>query len=344
MCKFWKKLKLRKATAKVELPREELIDNESSESEEAKTEQRAQTGDNDKTAEKTLHLNSSQESEEEEAPTAIITARVTDNLIIIPSNFQHIGARNRQEDSFVFSDLADADYVAEHGILAVVADGMGGLAGGDKASHTAVKTMLRDYEAKHEDEDLNQFLRRMVRVANYAVFDLAYSGGEEELEIGTTLVAAALRGNELAWVSVGDSKVLLISGDNIEQLNSEHIYANKLMKDFEKGLITRKEAEEHPERAYLTSYLGLSELNEIDCCSENLILEAGDKVLLCSDGLTDTLTLKEIRAALDGSSGGFAEKLVEKALEKNRRHQDNITVIVLSCEAINDKGDENEEY
>jgi hypothetical protein len=95
MCKFWKKLKLRKATAKVELPREELIDNESSESEEAKTEQRAQTGDNDKTAEKTLHLNSSQESEEEEAPTAIITARVTDNLIIIPSNFQHIGARNR---------------------------------------------------------------------------------------------------------------------------------------------------------------------------------------------------------------------------------------------------------
>jgi PPM family protein phosphatase len=221
---------------------------------------------------------------------------------------------------------------------------MGGLAGGDKASHTAVKTMLRDYEAKHEDEDLNQFLRRMVRVANYAVFDLAYSGGEEELEIGTTLVAAALRGNELAWVSVGDSKVLLISGDNIEQLNSEHIYANKLMKDFEKGLITRKEAEEHPERAYLTSYLGLSELNEIDCCSENLILEAGDKVLLCSDGLTDTLTLKEIRAALDGSSGGFAEKLVEKALEKNRRHQDNITVIVLSCEAINDKGDENEEY
>jgi PPM family protein phosphatase len=267
-----------------------------------------------------------------------VAAHMTDTFRLVPSNYQHVGARERQEDAFAFTDLGDGEFVDNKGVLAVVADGMGGLAKGDRASQTAVSIFLRDYKEKDEDDPPDHFLRRTVHRSNCAVFDLAFEG-DKESELGTTLVAAAFYKGKMHWVSVGDSRIYLYRDNKLKQLNLEHIYANKLQGDVESGLITQKEAQEHPERSYLTSYLGLPELTEIDHSYEPLSLNAGEVIILCSDGLNNTLSDMEISETIKQSSGNIAEDLVDKALSKNKRFQDNITVLALLCKPIEPNGE-----
>lgn len=276
-----------------------------------------------------------------------IAAYTTGSLKLVPSNCQDIGARERQEDSFAFSDLSDKEFVDNNGVLAIVADGMGGLARGDRASQVAVSIFLREYNQKNGDDSLDHFLRRTLNIANYAVFDLALDENDSEIDLGTTLIAAAVYKGKMHWVSAGDSLIYFLRDNKLEQLNKEHIYANQLALDVEKGLISKKEADQHPERSYLTSYLGMPELQEMDYNNDPIDLKPGDIVLLCSDGLNNTLSEHEIKEVLSSESNNIAEELVQKALSKKERHQDNITVLALNCisveEKIEQKGDENEE-
>jgi PPM family protein phosphatase len=265
-----------------------------------------------------------------------IAAHTTEKLKLIPSNCQHIGARQRQEDSFGFTDLGDGRLVEDSGVLAVVADGMGGLAKGDRASQVAVSMFLAEYRKRTEKDPLDQFLQRTTHRSNSAVFDLAYDGMEES-ELGTTLVAVAVHQGQMHWVSVGDSRIYHYKNNDLIQLNEEHIYANRLKVDVENGLITQKEANEHPERSYLTSYLGLPELAEIDCSNKPVILEPGEVVLLCSDGLTNTLKDREIAEIIEQEPENLAEVLTQKALAKNKRYQDNVTVVAISCQPVQQK-------
>jgi PPM family protein phosphatase len=250
------------------------------------------------------------------------------SIKVNPSNYQHVGARENQEDAFAFSDLGDGELVATNGVLAILADGMGGLANGEQASQAAVNTFLREYNDKEENEAAAKFLLRAATVANAAVFDLAYNNGDE-IELGTTLVAALINGNSMHTISVGDSRIYLYRGHKINQLTTDHIYANHLAGQVMKGTLSRKEAAEHPERNFLTSYLGLSRLAEVDCSEEPVCLESGDKVILCSDGLYDTIPENEIEAVLSVRHANYAEELVKITLEKNNPYQDNVTVIVL---------------
>lgn len=250
-------------------------------------------------------------------------------LRVIPSNYQHIGARDNQEDAFAFSDLSDPKLVRECGILAVVADGMGGLSKGEEASQVAVNTFLREFMSKNDDEPIASCLYRAILVANAAVFDLAFNGEAVE-DLGTTLVAVLVHMEQMYWISIGDSRIYLFREGRLEQLTTDHIYANHLQYDVDNGRITQKEADEHPERSYLTSYLGLVEVLEVDQSVAPLLLKPGDRILLCSDGLFDSLSDKDIEDTLKNGCLNAAEELVNQALRKENRHQDNVTVIVLS--------------
>jgi PPM family protein phosphatase len=262
-----------------------------------------------------------------------VAAYTTDNLKLVPSNCQHIGDRQRQEDSFAFSDLGDGVFVKNYGVLAVVADGMGGLAKGDQASYVAVNMFLEEYKRRSDEDSLDQFLLRTALRSNCAVYDLAYDG-EVEHELGTTLVAVAIQHGKMHWISVGDSRIYHYKNKILQQLNKEHIYANLLKIDVEKGLITEEEANKNPERSYLTSFLGMPDLNEVDSSLEPVTLQPGEIVLLCSDGLTNTLSDQEITDIISRCNGNIAEELTQKALKKNRRHQDNITVLAISCQPV----------
>jgi PPM family protein phosphatase len=252
-------------------------------------------------------------------------------LQIVPSNYQHIGARGNQEDSFAFSDLGDRETIERSGILAVVADGMGGLQYGEEASRVAVSVFLAEYGREQDHKPVVDRLLSALTIANTAVYDLAYNENGTELDLGTTLVAAVVLNNDLFWISVGDSRIYLFRNQQIEQLTTDHIYANHLQVDVEQGKLSQEEADQNPERNYLTSYLGIPEISELGCSQEPIRLQRGDKVILCSDGLYDTLSEQAIMSVLESSNNNeLAEGLVRAALAAENPHQDNVTVATLS--------------
>ncbi len=260
-----------------------------------------------------------------------LPAKPDSGLKVIPSNYQHVGSRGNQEDSFAFSDLGDQAAIGRVGVMAVVADGMGGLEYGEEASRVAVASFFSEYSLEIEKENVIDRLTRAITVSNTAVYDLAYNGVKGEIDLGTTLVAAVVLRDQLYWVSAGDSRLYLYRENHLQQLTIDHIYANHLQVDVENGKLTQDEADRNPERNYLTSYLGLPRIIELDYSKQPLRLQTGDKVILCSDGLYDTLQENAIAAVLDsGSAADYAEELIKATLAAGNPHQDNITVAVFS--------------
>jgi serine/threonine protein phosphatase PrpC len=250
---------------------------------------------------------------------------------ITPGNAQHIGSRKEQQDDFGFSDIDNVAFVNHGGVLAVVTDGMGGLAQGQEASQIAKQTMLREYEEKSTKKTIPQALIRALSVANAKVLELAKQAGLEG-QTGTTLVAAVINDSELYWVSVGDSRIYLYRQGEMIQLTTDHDYGRQLDQEAALGQISPDEAAAHPQRQALISYLGLPFLSEIDRNEDPVILEAGDRILLCSDGLYKTIPGEEIVKFLDRDPQQAAEGLIEATLARGKTNQDNVTVAILACE------------
>ena len=248
---------------------------------------------------------------------------------VIPGNAQAVGERHEQQDAFGFIDKDDTAFVAHGGVLAVVADGMGGMALGRQASQRAVDTLLKAYVEKRLDETIPEALTRALHAANADVVKLA---DEADLEgnVGTTVVAAVIHQGQLHWVSVGDSHLYLSRQGTLKQLTTDHVYAAELDQAVREGNLSQEEAERHPERRSLTSYVGLPGLTAIDTGTG--AVEVGDRVLLCSDGLYGSLSEAEMAAALTGDPQRAAEALIGQGLAKRYAHQDNLTAVVMAWE------------
>lgn len=253
----------------------------------------------------------------------------------LSANAQHVGAREYQQDFFGLAGpehaqmepgqrLADPQFAAHAGFLAVLCDGMGGMAHGDVASKTAVQSMLRAYARKTPQESIPDALERSVREANQQVLIAANDLGMPEA-VGTTLVAAVLHtapeGQEfLYFASVGDSGLFHVTGGvsgglgggQLHTVNQPHVYANVLDRAVANGAISQQQAEQHPERESLTSFVGIQNLTEIDRNTEPWPVAAGDTILLASDGMFKTLEAHEIAAALDGDPRRWPQTLVDQ--------------------------------
>lgn len=251
---------------------------------------------------------------------------------VVLGNAQHQGSRKEQQDDFGFSDTEDLAFTSHGGVLAVVTDGMGGLAQGREASLFAKRTMLQKYEEKSTDETIPQALRKALDAANASVVEMA-QGANLEGQIGTTLAAAVIKDDELYWISVGDSHIYLCRQGEIFQLNTDHDYARHLALEVEKGTISPEEAANHPQRQALTSYVGHPNLSEIDQNEAPITLEPDDRILLCSDGLYKTLSEEEIIRVVNQQPQHAAEELIGSALAKGKTNQDNVTVAILAYES-----------
>jgi serine/threonine protein phosphatase PrpC len=245
-------------------------------------------------------------------------------------NAQHIGARTQQQDAFGFSDPTNAGFVSHGGFAAVLADGMGGMAHGDAASRTGIKTFLAGYAAKRPEESIPDALLRSLLEANQAVYQTAHQLGAAE-GMGTTLVCAAMHEGALYWVAAGDSAIFLCREGEFTQLNTPHIYAVELASKAAAGSITRESALANPDRESLTSYLGMAQLAAIDRNIRPFALEDADCVLLASDGLFKTLDETEMRSGMLGTFQERCDRLVRSVLEKQREGQDNVTVVALGA-------------
>jgi len=221
---------------------------------------------------------------------------------------QHQGARPYQEDSWRLVTLGDGS------LLAVVADGMGGHAGGAVASRLAVDAFIHEVE---QGGGLDEGLRGANReVGRGAV-------GKPELNgMGATLVAVHLRGDEVRWISVGDSPFYLVEAGKIERLNADHSMAPQIDALVARGMLTAEEAEHHPGRHTLREAVMGEPLTLIDRGSRRLGPDA--RLLVCSDGV-HSLNNEQILAQASLPPA----RIVAAVLATNKEHQDNITVVTL---------------
>lgn len=247
---------------------------------------------------------------------------------IFPGNAQHIGARKEQQDAFGISEISDIEFRSHRGVLAVVADGMGGLAEGGKASRLAVKTFLESYSKKAADEAIEKALERSILETNEAVYSLALEMGEKD-NFGTTLIAAVAHKSGIYWIYAGDSRIYLTDGQALTQLTEDHVYGRKLKKAVEKGLLDYDVPLSHPDREALTSYIGAESISEIGKGFYSGPLPENLSLLLCTDGLFKFIPEKIIIACYSEDPREWAQKLIGAVLREKNPSQDNITAVCL---------------
>lgn len=240
-------------------------------------------------------------------------------------NVQGLGQRERQEDSFAILNAADAGEQARQGLLAVVCDGMGGMADGKLASECAVE-LFRQWFQEREDEDIPSWLNACAHAASEAVFQ-QFSGHS-----GTTLVAVHIHQNALHWASVGDSAIYLCRNGGVFQLNREHTYLNRLYaRELTEDIICKERAEQDEDARRLTAFVGIDRLTEVDGNFRPLPLHPGDVILLCSDGISGVLAPPELMEAMRLPPDEGCAMLETLVREKSVPEQDNYTGILIAC-------------
>jgi len=212
------------------------------------------------------------------------------------------------------------------GVLAVVADGMGGYEGGQEASRLAVETVCQSYSAAESDPQAA--LLAALQLAHDRIQEYARQH-PELLGMGTTCTAVSVTSGNLYFAHVGDSRLYLVRGSVISRLTRDHSYVNRLV---ENGLIRPEDAESHPQRHILIAALVVGTELVPDCPERPWTLQKDDTLVLCSDGLWGSVSDKEIqKAASSTSPDGACRKLVD--LAKERGGPDNITIQILRIAA-----------
>ena len=223
-------------------------------------------------------------------------------------------ARDRNEDAY---------FGGEH--VFAVADGLGGHNAGDVASRLAIEP-IRDLDRRIgevPDDHVADTLADAVLEANRAVYKRA-QGDARVRGMGTTLTAIAVADGSAHLAHVGDSRCYLLRGGAISQLSSDHTLVARMVQE---GKLTPEQAESHPQRSILTRALGAEP--EIDVDSLEISLLPGDRLLLCSDGLSSVITEESIRSVLEDAIDldAACTRLIEEANANGG--PDNITVILV---------------
>jgi serine/threonine protein phosphatase PrpC len=209
----------------------------------------------------------------------------------------------------------------------IVADGMGGHAGGEEASRMATEViqsyLSENWQSSHSTEEL---LKKSLWAANEAILD-DQQRNPQRSDMGTTVVVVAVRKNSAFCAHIGDSRIYRLRGDQLQQITDDHTWIAKAIK---MGDITADEARIHPFRHVLSSCLGRDDLNQMDI--KPVDLQVGDRLLLCSDGLTEELIDEKISEGIQNSSSleTAAQSLIDAAKEEGGH--DNITVVLVSVE------------
>lgn len=247
--------------------------------------------------------------------------------------------RSKNEDHYLVNE--------ELGLY-IVADGMGGHSGGEFASRFAVNTveeviqsMNTDPEAtvisgvNSEETDFGDRLRYAIQVASQKIYDQAMF--DQELRgMGTTIVAVLVQGDRLCVAHVGDSRGYLLRGGHLKQITFDHSLVSEQMRA---GLISEKDAKNHRFKNIITRSVGYQEDVEIDL--NYLEVKSGDRLLLCTDGLSNMLNDERILAIMSDKKDirEACQDLVNQANANGG--DDNVTVLI--CEAVA-QGDESTEW
>ncbi|MBQ8664061.1 MAG: Stp1/IreP family PP2C-type Ser/Thr phosphatase [Eubacterium sp.] len=206
--------------------------------------------------------------------------------------------------------------------LFIVADGMGGHKAGEFASRHTVETIVKGVK-KCRKRDPEAILQTAITTANQALREYAQDHPDMR-GMGTTVVAAVLKGDRLIVANVGDSRLYLV-GNKMRQVTEDHSLVQELVR---MGEITKEQARNHPDKNIITRAIGAEK--DVDIDFFHVKVREGDKILLCSDGLTNMVKNSEIKGILNREDLSLAEK-VELLVDTANKNggMDNITVVVV---------------
>ena len=238
-----------------------------------------------------------------------------------------IGLR-RQENQDSYGYFQGEGETASRGHLLVVADGMGGHVGGGVASRLAVDSIVSYYKAAPPGSP-DQILREAFRQASDRIFQTAQQQ-PDLASMGTTCTALALVEDRAHVMHVGDTRAYLLRDAKIRRLTADQTWVQTMAAE---GVITRGEAERHPDRNILMQALGTPTPPKPAGLSEPIPVQADDIFLLCTDGLSGVVEDDELRdlTLADPDLQQACARLVE--LAKARGGDDNITVLILKIPA-----------
>ena len=250
------------------------------------------------------------------------------------------GARDYQEDAALVWPGDDpsqprvvmgaaTEGAGEGSFLAILADGMGGHAGGALASRTVCDQFLKSYAVRNGS--VVQGLLEALKASNNAIADKVTANPLLQ-GMGSTLVAVMFGPDGINWVSVGDSPLWLWRRGELALLNEDHSLAPDLDALAAAGKITVSEAKRDPRRHMLRSAVTGEDIDLVDISRKPLVLEPGDYVILASDGLQslDNSEIERIIAAYGSDGAESVAQALIRAIDALREpHQDNATVVVV---------------
>ncbi|MBQ6823266.1 MAG: serine/threonine-protein phosphatase [Clostridia bacterium] len=242
-------------------------------------------------------------------------------------NAQHCGARPYQEDSFGFSSI-DRVQTLQKGLLAVLADGMGGLQNGKAVSNDTVMNLLNWFNNPLSVCRTAEDLQGAVRAINNSICDVYCSDGR--ISSGSTIVCALVQDGLLHWLCIGDSRLYLKRNGRLHPVNEDHDYLNQLLEQVLDGTLPAAEAFADPNQERLAECIGKRDIIRIDYSKRGYRLQNGDSLVLCSDGVYNALTPTEFAAMITEDPMASCDNIVRQIAAKGLPHQDNNTIIVLN--------------
>jgi protein phosphatase len=237
--------------------------------------------------------------------------------------------RDHNEDFFGHAAPAGEEQARTHGWLFALADGVGGHDRGEVASRVAVECVLEGFRKAARGESLNALLPRLVQSANTKVFETGMNITPAGSNMATTMVACALRYDHAIVSHAGDSRCYLVRQGYAAAITRDHTFSNEQLR---MGAVTAGEASRSVVSHVLSRSLGNNMFLSVDT-SENQIM-AGDVLLLCSDGLHNSVNAEDI-----GKITGHGAPLVQAAQElidlaKQRDGSDNISVQLIRVRSV----------
>lgn len=225
-------------------------------------------------------------------------------------------------------DAYEIRQLDKNALLCVVCDGMGGAKSGNVASSLAVdvfsQEIQRTWNPSMEWDKTDQMMKNAVKLANFTVYDQAMQF-EEFSGMGTTLVAALVRGNRVSLINVGDSRAYVINQKGIRQITRDHSVVQMMV---DRGELTAEMAKSYPGKNLITRAVGTEMTISGDIFRQEL--SRGDFLLLCSDGLSNLLDDQEI--LFEVVHGVNKERCCKRLLDiaVSRGAPDNVTSVLVS--------------
>jgi serine/threonine protein phosphatase PrpC len=229
--------------------------------------------------------------------------------------------------------------------LGIVADGVGGQTAGEVASRLTVSTIQKYFDGLQSLGDINQHLEDAILAANRAVYRESQKNSEYK-GMSTTIAIAAMIDKQLYTAHVGDSRIYLLRGGQLMQISIDHTWAQEAI---DAGLLTPEQAKTHPNRNVIRRHLGGGNQVEVDhrlnlpggeskekpAANQGTSLKSGDTILICSDGLSDMISVGAILSTLQNHFQELpvaANELVDKANRAGGK--DNITIVLMQIPGV----------